>query len=101
MADVVDSDAYIAEVGVTPEFGGRGIGTRLVEAAIAWARDQGFDAIRLVTFSHLPWNAPFYEKLGFSVVDRPEPGTELAGLMEEERRAGIEITNRVAMLLTL
>lgn len=101
MADTVDDEAYLVEVDVLPDFGRRGIGNQLVKTVIAWARESGFNALRLVTFRHIPWNAPFYEKLGFSVVDRPEPGTELAGLMDEERRAGINVVNRVAMLLTL
>lgn len=101
LADIVDDTAYLAELAVVPGFGRRGIGRRLVELAIAWARKNGFNALRLVTFSHVPWNAPFYEKLGFSVVDPPEPGTEMAGLMEEERHAGIDKTNRVLMLLKL
>jgi GNAT superfamily N-acetyltransferase len=101
MADVVDGEAYLVEVDVTPEYGRRGIGSHLVSAVISWAREGGFKALRLITFSHIPWNAAFYEKLGFSVIDRPEPGTELAGLMEVERRAGIDISRRVAMLLPL
>ena len=101
MADVVDGEAYLVEVDVSPEYGRRGIGRDLVQTVIAWARESGFGTLWLITFNHIPWNAPFYEKLGFSTVDRPQPGTELAGLMEEERRAGIDISRRVAMRLTL
>lgn len=101
LADIVDDVAYLAELAVIPEYGRQGIGRRLVESVIAWARENEFNALRLITFGHIPWNAPFYEKLGFAVVDPPEPGTELAGLMEEERRLGINKSNRAAMLLTL
>ena len=101
MADVVDEMAYLAELAVVPNFGRQGIGKRLVESAIAWARASGFDTLQLVTFAHIPWNAPFYEKLGFSVVDPPEAGTEMAGIMEEERRAGINKSCRVLMRKTL
>ena len=101
MADVVDDLAYLAELAVLPDFGRRGIGKRLVESVIAWACDSGFSTLRLVTFGHIPWNAPFYEKLGFSTVEPPAPGTEMAEIMEAERRAGIDKSRRVLMQLTL
>ena len=43
----------------------------------------------------------FYEKLGFQVMDSTEHGRELAGLIEEEHRIGINIANRVAMRMVL
>lgn len=30
-----------------------------------WAAEQGFLQVTLTTFRTVPWNAPFYEKLGF------------------------------------
>ena len=101
LADVVDGDAYLAEIDVLPAFGRQGIGTALVRAVAGWARSCGFTAITLVTFRHLPWNAPFYEKLGFSILDAAEHGSELRGLIEEEREIGLDITTRVAMKLRL
>ena len=101
LADVVDGDAYLAEVDVLPAFGRRGIGTALVRAVTDWARTRGFTAITLVTFRHLPWNAPFYEKLGFSILDAAEHGGELRGLIQEEREIGLDVTRRVAMKLRL
>lgn len=100
MVDFADGQAYLVEVDVLPEYGRQGIGRRLVGAAIDWARSKGFDSLWLITFAHLPWNAPFYEKLGFSIVDRAEHGAELAGLIEEEGQLGINTDNRVAMRIS-
>lgn len=100
MADIVDGQAYLVEVDVLPDYGRQGIGTKLIGAVLEWARLQGLDSLWLVTFCHLPWNAPFYEKLGFSVVDPAEHGAELASLIEEEARVGINIDNRVAMRIS-
>jgi hypothetical protein len=55
----------------------------------------------LVTFKHLPWNAPFYAKLGFIVMDAPEYGPGFSKLFDDEKRLGINIENRVAMRLML
>jgi len=100
MADIVDDQAYLVEVDVLPDYSRQGIGTKLIGAVIQWARSQGFDTLWLVTFCHLPWNAPFYERLGFSVVDPAEHGAELASLIEEEAQVGIDIDNRVAMRIS-
>ena len=98
---IVDGQAYLDEIDVLPDFGRRGIGTRLVGAVTDWARDRAFETLSLVTFRHLPWNAPFYAKLGFSMLDSSEHGREVSGLIEEEGRAGIDIGNRVVMWLEL
>ena len=100
-ADVVDGQAYLEELDVLPDFGRQGIGTRLLARVINWARDQQFRYLVLVTFRHLPWNAPFYEKLGFEVLNSSEHGPEIAGLIKEERLAGLNVANRVVMRLKL
>jgi GNAT superfamily N-acetyltransferase len=101
MAEVVDRQAYLTELDVLPEFGRQGIGSRLVRAVAEWAKTCDFDSLSLITFRHLPWNAPFYEKLGFFIIDSAEHGPELVGLMEEERQVGINMNNRVAMKLKI
>lgn len=101
LADVVDRQGYLTEVDVLPEFARRGIGTRLVQTVADWASASRFRSLSLVTFRHLPWNAPFYEKLGFRKLDSAEHGPELESLITEEGRLGINIANRVAMKLNL
>jgi GNAT superfamily N-acetyltransferase len=101
MAEIVDRQAYLTELDVLPEFGRQGIGSRLVRAVEEWAKTSDFESLSLITFRHLPWNAPFYEKLGFSIINSAEHGPELAGLMEEERQVGVNMDNRVAMKLKI
>lgn len=101
MSDVLDGEAHLDELDVLPEFGRRGIGTRLTRHVINWAADEGFRTLSLLTFRHLPWNAPFYEKLGFEPIGVEQHGPELASLLEEEGRLGIDIGKRVAMRLEL
>ena len=101
LASVVDGVGYLDELSVQPEFGRQGIGTALVSRVIDWARVEDFRCLTLVTFRHLAWNAPFYEKLGFQGLDSSEHGAELAGLIEEERLIGMNIADRIAMRLVL
>jgi GNAT superfamily N-acetyltransferase len=99
LVDVVDEFAHLDELNVLPDYGCRGIGTKLVQTACRWARRKGFPGLSLVTFRHLPWNAPFYEKLGFVELNQVELGAGLAGLLEEEAKAGMEIHKRIGMIL--
>jgi len=101
MAGIVDGGAHLDEMDVLPHYGRQGIGTRLMHAFIGWARSESYPVVTLVTFRHLPWNAPFYEKIGFVSMEAAEIGAELAALLAEEVDAGIDIRNRTCMKLVL
>ncbi|HLT92651.1 MAG TPA: GNAT family N-acetyltransferase [Woeseiaceae bacterium] len=101
LAEIVDGEAYLTEVDVHPAHARQGIGTRLVQTVAGWAAGQGFAFLLLVTFRHLPWNAPFYRKLGFEAVPPGDMGPELRGIFDEEAQAGIDPGKRVAMRLAL
>ncbi len=90
--------AHLEEMDVHPDHGRRGIGAQLLGAVINWARAAGFPGITLITFRHLQWNAPFYERHGFVQLDHEEASGGLRELIREEVEAGLEPRNRVAML---
>lgn len=77
---------HIEEISVHPDYGGRGLGTRLIETLMQWAKQQGYPAITLSTFRDVPWNAPFYERIGFRVIEEVEMSTEVRGWFREETR---------------
>jgi GNAT superfamily N-acetyltransferase len=101
LAEAVDGEAYLTEVDVHPDHARRGLGTWLVQTVIAWAAAQGFAHLLLVTFRHVPWNAPFYRKLGFVPVPQDAMGPELRSIFDEEAQAGIDPGKRIAMWLPL
>ena len=101
MAAVVDGNPHLDEMDVLPAHGRNGIGTRLVQTVIGWAASHGHDLLTLVTFRHLPWNAAFYARLGFETVLAGDVGHEINELLEEERSAGINLENRVVMMMKL
>jgi GNAT superfamily N-acetyltransferase len=84
----VDRHAHLEQLSVSPEHGRRGYGRKLVEAAMTFARDRGHDRMSLRTFADVPWNAPFYERLGFAVTE-PRSEFELM-LVETEERMGLD-----------
>ena len=74
----------IAEIDVLPEHGRRGIGAALLEHACAWARAAGYQRVDLGTLADVPWNAPFYAKHGFVVVDKNDPAFAYARRRDRE-----------------
>jgi len=101
LVTLIDDEAHLDEVDVLPSHGRRGIGTELVNAVADWARCTGLSSLTLITFSHLPWNAPFYERLGFVSLRAAELSAGLANLIEEEGKAGIDVAKRIGMRLIL
>ena len=93
----LDGDAHLDELDVHPKHGRRGIGTALVETACAWARSAGYRAITLSTLRQVPWNAPFYVKLGFTILAETELTQTQRELLNYEARLGLPMNGRVLM----
>ncbi len=98
---MIDGLAYIQEIDVHPDHGRRGIGTSLIHSVCAWARSHRIAAVTLTTFRHLPWNAPFYERLGSRSLKTGELTPGLAAALADEVAGGLDPTKRVAMLKQL
>jgi GNAT superfamily N-acetyltransferase len=97
LSAVVDGCAHVEQVTVSPSHVGRGIGAALIEHLGAIARAEGRPALTLTTFRDVPWNAPYYERLGFVVVEPADQGPELAALVAHEAAAIPGDAPRVAM----
>jgi ribosomal protein S18 acetylase RimI-like enzyme len=98
--EVVDGHAHLGQLSVLPEYGRMGIGTSLVAAACDWARQRGHRLITLTTFADIPFNAPFYRRLGFRQLGEEEIGPELRQVISDE--ADLErFGRRVTMARTL
>lgn len=97
VASVVGGGAHLEELDVLPEAGRHGIGTRLVATVCEWAAAQGFSTITLSTFRDVPWNAPFYERLGFRRLAPAELSPALREVRAREEHLGIALEQRVMM----
>lgn len=95
--EIVGGLPHLDELDVHPDHGRRGIGAQLVHAVLDWARSVDFPAVTLTTFRDVPWNRPFYERLGFVVVDEAEQTPELRALVQAEARRGLPPAIRVVM----
>lgn len=97
LASEVDGNAHLDEIDVHPEHGRRGIGSALIDAVVAWARLQRHRALTLNTMRDVPWNAPYYERLGFVILPDDELPPALAELRRREVEHGLPGERRVSM----
>ncbi len=97
LVTTVGDNAHLDELDVDPAHGRRGLGTALVETVCDWAQTTGCRAITLTTLRHIPWNAAWYERLGFRVLEQKDLSAALQDLLHEEIRRGLPAEQRVAM----
>lgn len=88
---------HLEEIDVHPAHGRRGLGTLLVRAVCDWAEASGHAALTLTTFRAVPWNFPFYARMGFAEVPRAHLRPELAALVIGEERRGLAAETRAVM----
>lgn len=69
---MLDGYAHLEQLSVHPERMREGIGTALVEAACTALERRGLNAVTLLTYADLPWNAPWYARRGFAEVRADE-----------------------------
>jgi GNAT superfamily N-acetyltransferase len=58
-------DLYLDQLSVLPRHGRQGLGTRLVRRCLQEAEARSYRRVSLSTFRKVPWNGPFYRRLGF------------------------------------
>jgi GNAT superfamily N-acetyltransferase len=97
LSAVVDDCLHVAQVTVSPSHARRRLGAALIEHLGAIALAESRPALTLTTFRDVPWNAPYYERLGFMVVDPADQGPELAALVAHEAATIPGDAARVAM----
>jgi len=62
-----------------------------------WAAAAGYESVSLTTFRDIPWNMPFYARLGFSAVPDSKLTPALRGVLDDESRRGLDSSRRVVM----
>ncbi|QFT78892.1 GNAT family N-acetyltransferase [Erythrobacter sp. THAF29] len=94
-------ELHIWEMDVAPQYQRHGIGAGLLRGCQIDARNSGFKALTLTTFRDLPWNAPFYARLGFEEVTALDAHPRLTGELANEIDNGLPAERRCAMICFL
>lgn len=97
LVDVVDGNGHVEQVSVHPAHARQGLGKMLLDTAAAWAEQRRLAAITLTTYSDVPWNRPYYERLGFRALDESEMTPGLRRLRVQEAARGLAQWPRVTM----
>jgi len=97
IADMVDGSLHIEQVSVHPRAARRGIGRLLLEHAAAYAAARGISGLTLTTFAEVPWNAPYYARCGFRVLDESELSPGMRAVRDREIAHGLHRWPRVYM----
>jgi GNAT superfamily N-acetyltransferase len=97
-----DTALHVYEISVHSDHQKQGIGKALMEHAEAHAKELDLTEMTLTTFRHVPWNAPFYEQLGFQILKTEECDARLGSILAEELGRGLPLPEqRCAMRKTL
>jgi GNAT superfamily N-acetyltransferase len=101
LVDVVEGCAHLEQLSVHRRHQRQGVGRALARAVATWARARGMPAITLTTFTSVPWNAPYYDGLGFRRLDEAELTPGLIEIRAHEADEGLDPALRVCMRLAL
>ncbi|MEU5399883.1 GNAT family N-acetyltransferase [Streptomyces sp. NPDC005963] len=99
--EVVDGAAHIEQVSVHPSAARRGLGRLLIDALADRAAAEGLTALTLTTFAEVPWNAPYYARLGFRTLGDAELTEGLRRIRRHEAELGLDRWPRVCMRRSL
>ena len=99
--EMLDGGPHVEQVSVHQDRAGSGIGAALLAAAERLARARGHHRMTLTTFRDVPWNGPYYTRLGWSILPADDLPPELAAARRHERDLGLDEWPRQAMAKNL
>jgi ribosomal protein S18 acetylase RimI-like enzyme len=94
-------EVHLHELSVAIAFQRRRIGATLLNALKIDCRNSGVRAITLHTFRDISWNAPFYARHGFVVIEDLQAYPRLAAGHAEAVAFGLPAERRCAMIAFL
>jgi ribosomal protein S18 acetylase RimI-like enzyme len=94
----VGNEVHLHELSVAIGFQQKKIGATLLSALKIDCKNSGVRAITLHTYRDIPWNAPFYERHGFVIVDDLEVHPRLAAGHAAAVEFGLPASRRCAMI---
>jgi GNAT superfamily N-acetyltransferase len=97
MFSEIGACGYIEQMDVLPSHAGQRIGAALIDEIGRRCAARGLSALLLSTFRDVPWNAPYYRRLGFEGIDDKALSHAMAQIRRDHRARGLDETLRVFM----
>jgi GNAT superfamily N-acetyltransferase len=98
---LLDESVHLHELDVHPDYARQGLGRRLITTVAEWARARRATALSLTTFDDVPWNGPYYARLGFRTLDLTTLSPGLRAVRQAEADSGLPMEHRICMQLNL
>lgn len=93
----LDGWAHVDQLTVHPDHARQGLGRSLILEAGRWAAKRGLQGLTLTTFRDVPWNAPYYRRLGFKEVPENHWSEGIRRVVAAETAHGLNRWPRVVM----
>jgi len=88
---------YVQELDVLTSHAGRRIGAALIEQVAQLARERQLTQLVLSTYRDVPWNAPYYRRLGFRNIDTAGLDAALSARRDAHIARGLDESQRLFM----
>lgn len=92
---------YVRELSVAAPQQKRGLGAALMAMVVAAARARNDRQLILTTDRSLPWNAPFYTRIGFAIVEGDAIPATAQQRLARQYAEGFDPAHRCAMVMPL
>ena len=97
LGDFLPQSLHIDQVTVHPDASHRGLGALMIESVSADPRSKERGLITLTSFANVPWNAPYYERIGFLDIAESEWPEGVAEKVAEDQQHGLTLWPRLVM----
>ena len=98
LVEATEDGWHLEEIDVHPDHGRKGVGAALVRAVCDAALQRSTGRVTLTTFRDVPWNEPFYARLGFQAIAPQDLSPALRARVQQEAARGLPANLRVAMV---
>lgn len=94
----LDGHPHIEEISIASPHQGRGLGRQFINDFLAWSKSENYPCVSLTTDSLIPWNAPFYSRLGFNEVSVENCRDELRATLLRDKEKCATPETRIGMI---
>ncbi|MBW5423582.1 GNAT family N-acetyltransferase [Streptomyces sp. BG9H] len=97
LSEPIKPTEHIEQITVHPRAARRRVGRALIDHLAERARAEGRTALTLTTFADVPWNAPYYARIGFRPLADAELTPALREIRAHEAELGLDRWPRLCM----
>lgn len=98
MTSIREKTLYLDQISVDPKHSRKGLGAALIAQVRKDAVRRGLGSVTLSTFRDVPWNGPYYHRLGFRELPRWRMRRWMREIEAAQAENGLDVTRRCFMV---